>query len=280
MRTIELKPIDSQSFAMKYGPWAVIAGASEGTGSQFAAQLAKMGINVVLVSRRRKVLEALGQELAARHSISYRALELDLMQEKAGQRMLDAVADLDVGLYVSNAGSDGPGGGSNFLTNPVAQSLKLMTMNVRTVIEACHGFGSRLGKRGRGGIIIMSSISAFGGQPSFAVYAATKAFEFNFAESLWAELRPDKVDVLGVVTPGVDTPTLRRTVPQEKIDDTNLYSSADVVHASLAELGQEPWMFFPTGLEMEEISTQRTKRRERLAILTALMKGYARPPVE
>ena len=155
MRTIDLPAFDAAAFAASYGPWAVIAGASEGTGACYARQLAAMGINLVLVSRRLPVLEALGQQRADEYGIAFRALTTDLAEAGAATRLVEATADLDIGLYISNAGSDGAG--NSFFGAPVERSLRLLTMNAANVLEAVHGFGNRFLARGRGGFVIMSS---------------------------------------------------------------------------------------------------------------------------
>src|SRR5262249_17445789 len=89
-------------FAQSYGPWAVVAGASDGTGAAFAEDLASRGVNVVLVARRRNLLE----ELAARLPTETRVVAMDLSVPEAGAQLVAAVADIDVGLLVYNAGAD------------------------------------------------------------------------------------------------------------------------------------------------------------------------------
>jgi NAD(P)-dependent dehydrogenase (short-subunit alcohol dehydrogenase family) len=106
MRELLRLALDGAAFAAKFGPWAVIAGASEGTGACYAEELAALGINLLLVSRRPDALEALGERLAAAHGIEFRTLALDLSETGAGTRIVEAAADLDVGLYISNAGAD------------------------------------------------------------------------------------------------------------------------------------------------------------------------------
>src|SRR5271154_4979968 len=87
----------------KYGPWAVIAGASEGTGAEYARQLAALGIHCLLVARRTEPLRQLARELEDRYHVQTRALSVDLSTPDAAQRMRSAAADIEVGLYVSNA---------------------------------------------------------------------------------------------------------------------------------------------------------------------------------
>ena len=92
MRALARLSLDKAAFRDKYGPWAVIAGASEGTGECYARELAEMGISLVLVSRRKPALEALGAALKAEFGIDYRAVEQDLTEDGAGLRIVAAAA--------------------------------------------------------------------------------------------------------------------------------------------------------------------------------------------
>ncbi len=272
MRVVERPAIDRAAFANRYGPWAVIAGASDGSGAAYAEELARMGISVVLVSRRQEALDTLGKRLAQTYGIQYRAVAVDLMSSGAGTRIVDAVADLDVGLYISNAGADGSGNG--FLDAPLERSLRVLTMNSQTVIEAVHGLGNRFKARGRGGVVLMSSLSGMGGQPWLAMYAATKGFEINLAESLYAELRGQGVDVLGVGAPTMDTPSLRKAIEGIGWDISHAYDPADVAAVVLAKLGKQPMYFFPDGPEEAQIPEIEEQRRIRLEAMIAYAAQY------
>jgi short-subunit dehydrogenase len=239
----------------------VIAGASEGTGECFARQLAQMNINLVLVSRRQEALEALGSELASEHGISFRAIAQDLTEAEAGVKIVEATADLDVGLYISNAGADGF---SAFFENGTDGAHRLVRMNITTLIDAANGFGKRFLQRGRGGIIVMASGAGLGGQPYLAMYSATKAFEIAFAESLWAEYHERGIDVIGIAAPIMRTPTLLRMVP-EGFDTTDTYAPADVTHNALAGLlAGEPLQIIPDGPGADKQPQAEADRKARL----------------
>ncbi|MDH2132837.1 SDR family NAD(P)-dependent oxidoreductase [Sphingobium yanoikuyae] len=272
MRKIDLPPFDRAAFAAKYGPWAIIAGASEGTGACYAEQLAAMGIHLVLVSRRQEALDALGQRLAAEHGIEYRAITADLTEQGAGSRLVEATVDLDIGLYISNAGADGAG--NSFFGAPVDRSLRLLTMNAANVLEAVHGFGNRFLKRGKGGVVIMSSGAGLGGQPWLVMYSATKAFELNFVESLWAELEGQNVDIVGIAAPIMDTPTLRRATEGLGMDYSMAYDPADVCALALVSLGKEPLVIVPDGPDEEKIPQIQADRKTRLVALAEWGKAY------
>ncbi len=261
MAGIESLPLEHIDFAKRYGPWAVVAGASEGLGACYAEQLARMGVNLVLVSRRFGVLEALGVRLSREFGIQCRPVEINLATPDAAARLLEATADLDVGLYVSNAGLDGTG--NNFLDAPLDRAAKLVAMNVNTLIATLHGFGNRFKARGSGGFVVMSSIGALIGSPWLATYAATKAFGLTIAESLWGEFRGVGVDIIGVCAPTMDTPTFRRAFEGLATGIPDAQDPAEIAAVALAKLGKSPIVIFPESNDREnarEVEADRVRR--------------------
>ncbi len=255
----------------KYGPWAVIAGASEGTGAEYARQLAAVGIHCLLVARRTDPLLRLAQELTTKYGVQARTLSVDLSTPDAAQRMWAATTDVEVGLYVSNAGADSTG--KHFLDVPLEQSHRLINLNVRTVIDAVHAFAPSMRARGRGGILLMSSGAALGGQPRVAMYSGTKAFEVNFGESLWVELRKFGVDVLTVAAPAMDTPVLRATLAAKNLQPHGVYDPKDVVRIALDFLPIGPTYVFPLGPH-ENADVLNEVRRTRLLAVTEITKAF------
>jgi len=234
-----------EAFADRYGPWAVVAGASDGTGAEFARQLAGRGVDVVLVARRRELLEQLAAELA----VSSRVVVLDLAVEGAAAELAEATADLEVGLLVFNAGADDHA--EPFLDQTLEQLGALVRRNCTTVMEACHRFGGPMVERGRGGMVLLSSGAAWAGSSLVATYGATKAFDLVLAEGLWAEWHDHGVDVLGLVLGATDTPALRRLLATHGGDLGPLADPSEVVAEALDHLGDGPtWshgMPDPTG---------------------------------
>lgn len=225
-------------FATTYGPWAVVAGASDGTGSAFAEALAARGVNVVLVARRQALLEQVASSLP----VQTRVLVLDLSQPDAAAALAEATADLDVGLVVYNAGADPYS--TPLLEQPLDGLQALVQRNCAAVLETCHRFGTRLVARGRGGLVLVTSGAAWVGGATIAAYGATKAFDLVLAEALWAEWRPHGVDVLSLVLGATDTPSLRRTLAEHGGDLGELADPAAVAEETLDHLGDGPtWSY-------------------------------------
>jgi uncharacterized protein len=225
-------------FAERYGPWAVVAGASEGVGASVARLLGERGVNVVLVARRQKVLE----DVAATVAGETRTVGLDLSEENADLALAAATGDLNVGLLVYNAGADPHQ--SRFLDKPAAVWQEMVRRNCTTVLGAAHHFGTRMAQRGRGGIVLVTSGAAWGGGAYIAAYAASKAFDLVLGEALWAELRPAGVDVLSMVLGPTDTPAFRRVLHGREF--AGVAGSDDVARDMLANLGEGP-TFPPDG---------------------------------
>lgn len=192
----------------QYGPWAVIAGASEGIGRALARRLASEGIHCVLVARRTEPLEALAEGLKSEFGVECITASVDLSALDACEQIERAVGEREIGLYVSNAGADP--NGAHFLDRPAEAWLAQVQRGAMTMLGCCHKFGSKMKARGRGGILLIGSGGCYGGAPFMATYSALKAFGLNFAESLWAELEPHGVDVLYMALGATDTPALRR----------------------------------------------------------------------
>ncbi len=260
-----------ETAGLKYGPWAVVTGASDGTGAEYARQLASLGINVMLVARRADPLAELAAELEQAYRVKTRVLVQDLMAPGAGNNILRAAEDLEVGLYVSNAGADG--GGSPYLASPVERWLNVINMNVSTVAQIAHGLGGKMAARKRGGMLLMCSIAALGGQPWLAMYSASKAFEMVLAEALWAELADSHIDVLAVLAPSMDTPTFRRGVEGTDFDVSLAFDPKLVVTEALAHLPHGPLLIFPYDPKGEDQEPAAQIRKERVLQMAEIGKS-------
>ena len=187
-----------EQFNERYGPWALVTGASSGIGAEFARQLAARGLNVALVARRRERLGDLAAELEPAHGIATRIIVADLAREDFLPEIRAGLGDVDVGLLINNAGFGNTG---NLLDNDLARELELLHVNCRAVLMLAHEIGRHLRARGRGGMIFVSSTVGFTPTPIWSNYSASKAYDLFLGEGLAAELGPSGVDVL-TVCPG------------------------------------------------------------------------------
>jgi short-subunit dehydrogenase len=210
----------------RYGPWAVVAGASEGIGAAFAAALARENLDLVLVARRPEPLARLADRLPVR-TVTVCA---DLAEGVAP--VLAATAGLDVGLVVCNAAYSpiGP-----FLDSDPADTRRALDLNCAAPLALAHGYLPAMAARGRGGFVLMSSLAGQQGSPGLAVYAATKAFDVVLAEGLWGELRAHGVDVVTAVAGAVSTPGLAQATGRAA---PGTVTPDQVVAAALAALQQ------------------------------------------
>ena len=196
------------TFATKYGPWALVAGASDGVGAAFANGLAERGVNVVLLARRQAVLDQVAADIESRTSAQTRTLAIDLAQPEAATAVAEATADLEIGLLVYCAGADP--NYQPFLANPIDAAEALVQRNCMVPMQLCHHLAPAMVERGSGGIVIFGSGAGLAGGPNMVAYGASKAFDMVFAEALWAELHDKGVDVLGLILGKTDTPALRQ----------------------------------------------------------------------
>ncbi|WP_417621309.1 SDR family NAD(P)-dependent oxidoreductase [Parasphingorhabdus sp.] len=192
----------------RHGPWAIIAGASEGTGKAFAKALARAGIASILIARRQKPLADLAAEIAEETGIECVCAAIDLYAPDAADRVIEAAGDREIGLFIVNAGGDPEG--QHFLDLPVENWIDQVNRGVLAPLQCCHHFGTQMAARGQGGILFVGSGACWGGAANMAAYSGIKSFMLNFAEGLWAELQPKGVDVLYAALGTTDTPELRR----------------------------------------------------------------------
>jgi uncharacterized protein len=194
--------------AKSYGPWAIIAGASEGIGVSFAHQLGKAGFNLILVARQRSLLEQVACDVSAESSVQVRVLALDLSRPDMLDRVREFTDDIDVGLVICNAGAST--GIRAFLDASLDDVLKAVRLGPMGYVSLAHFFGSKMAARGRGGIILMGSLAGNAGAATVVFYSAAKAFAQVLAEGLWSELKPRGIDVLYAVLGATRTPARAR----------------------------------------------------------------------
>ncbi|MFC0452910.1 SDR family NAD(P)-dependent oxidoreductase [Rhodococcus jostii] len=220
-----------------YGPWAVIAGSSEGVGASFAEELGRAGINLVLIARKPGPLEETADKVRA-HGIEVRTLALDLVDPDALDRIRAATDDVEVGLLIFNAGANSYG--HEFVSGDLTGFQGVIDLNITSQLHLSHHFGAKMKDRGRGGIVLVGSLAGYLGSEDQSIYAASKAFGRVFAESLWLELAPFGVHVLELVLGVTRTPAMVRAGLNFDLPGMNIAEPEDVAREGLAHIADGP----------------------------------------
>ncbi|WP_333891363.1 SDR family NAD(P)-dependent oxidoreductase [Mycolicibacterium gadium] len=221
----------------KYGPWAVVAGGSEGVGAEFARQLATAGINLVLIARKPDPLAETAETCRAL-GVEVRTLAVDLVSADAVTRIADVTSDIEVGLLIYNAGANTCS--EHFLDSELTEFGRVIDLNIGTMLALVQHFGRPMRERRRGGILMVGSMAGYLGSMRHTVYGGVKAFGRIFAESLWLELRDHHVDVLELVLGVTRTPAMERVGLNFDVPGMRVADPADVAREGLEQLPHGP----------------------------------------
>jgi hypothetical protein len=256
-------------FARRYGPYALVTGASEGIGRAIAEQLAKSGINVLLVARRENLLNKLAQQLEKQYGVLCPVVSADLSKSEDIDKLFRITDDLEIGLVVCNAGF---GTAGNFLDSDLETELNMLNVNCAALTTMAHHMGNQLKMRGRGGLILLSSIVAMQGVPRSAHYAATKAYVHALGEALQEEWKGTGVDLL-IVAPGpVETGFAERSKMQLGKAATPLV----VAMQTLSALGHKKVLHPGWLAKLMAFSLSITPRQIRVKIMGAIMRDMTK----
>jgi short-subunit dehydrogenase len=228
-------------FAARYGPVALVTGSARGIGAGFARVLGDRGIDLILTDIDAEGLERTAEQLRVRTSRDVRTIALDMRSTDSLGQLDDFTGADDVGLVICNHLF--PGGQWQVLDTELNQLHDQLDANVRAYVDLAHTFGRRLRERGRGGLILMSSLTALVGSPYVTTYGASKAFILAFGSGLGFELRSSGVDVLTLVPSSVNTETYRRSAKTA----SRIFPAMEVeefVEQGLAQLGKR-WVAVP-----------------------------------
>src|ERR1700722_7208702 len=191
----------------RFGPWALVTGASSGIGKEFAQQIAASGINIVLVARREDLLKEVGVEFSKRYDVEHRVVVLDVSREDFIRQLASATDDLDIGLVVSNAGTGNPGEFLKLDRQLLEETLRLNTMSH---LDIAHYFGGKLAERRRGGLILVGALGAENGIPCMANEGGAKAYVHSLGEALHYEFKPLDVYVTVLAAGVTNTAVLEK----------------------------------------------------------------------
>ncbi len=251
---------DKRSFKEKYGPTALVAGASEGIGAAFAACLAGHGLDVVLIARREGPLKQFAASLEKRYGIHTTCISCDLSDENAVSRIESALKDTEINLLVYNAALSyiGP-----FIKNQAGNHRLMAQCNMLTPLALLHTFGGEMLARGRGGIVLMASLAGFQGSGFLSMYAATKAFNRIMAESLWYEWKDRGVDVIACCAGATSTLNFIETKPEKtSFLAPRVQTPLEVAKECLERIGCQPSFIAGTGNRIASFFMQKVLRRK------------------
>ncbi|MDR2856883.1 MAG: SDR family NAD(P)-dependent oxidoreductase [Novosphingobium sp.] len=233
-----------EAFRERYGPVALVTGASSGIGRAFAGELAERGFGLVLAARRTGRLEELAAKLKAAHGTTAQICESDLSQPDAPAALLAVTAGVDIGLVVSNAGFNIRGA---FETTDAAEMARMLTVNCHAPMQLAHGFIPRLKARGAnglgGGLIFTGSVEGFIGCPYSTAYSATKALVIGLGEGLYGELAGSGVDVLALC-PGATESEATARYAEKYAAVQNMQPAREVARLALDNIADGP-VFVP-----------------------------------
>ena len=231
----------SVAFKERYGPWALIAGGSEGIGEAFACQMAAVGMNIAVLARREGPLDSLAEKLRRDYRVQVRTLAVDLTAPDLLTQVSAITGDIEVGMLIYNAGATI--GYNRFYDWNLEDLDFMMRLNSLAPVHLAHHFSQGMVKRGKGGMMFLTSAAAFAGSSHMAIYPATKAFDHLLAEGLWHDLKPAGIDCLSLVVGATKTPS-HQHVDFSKLNpalkDGGAMACEDVAREGLSKLGQYP----------------------------------------
>ncbi|ANQ54521.1 short-chain dehydrogenase [Thermosipho sp. 1063] len=174
------------------GEWVLITGGSSGIGEEFAYQLAKKGVNLILIGRNSERLKKVSEKTRKiNKKIDLLTFSFDL--SRGLHKLIEKLEKFNVTHLINNAGFGWYG---NFTNANQEIYEKMILVNISALTYLSYYYAKKFSKRKNGGIINVASVAAFFPIPHFTVYGATKAYVYNFSLSLWAEMRKNNVHVM------------------------------------------------------------------------------------
>ena len=223
-----------EKFKEKYGPYALVAGGSEGLGFAFAESIARRGLDLVIIARKEERLKAAAAKLKQAYGVDVIVIAADMANFEKVKKAIEAL-HISIGLLIYNAAYAPIG---YFETLSDDQLALAAEVNVKTPLRLAKLLTVPMIEQKRGGILLMSSLSGGQGSAKVATYAATKAFNTILAEGLWKELKPHGIDVIACVAGAIITPGYQKA--EKGRPAPGVMEATNVAETALNALGRGP----------------------------------------
>ena len=197
-----------ENYAEKYGKWALVLGGSEGLGSAVAMELAARGMNVAIAARRQGPLDEAAAKIREAHGVETKTISLDLAAEDVVAQIEAGMEGEDVSFLMFNAAAEPYG---EFMELDLEEHMFNIQLNVVTVTRVTHHFGRKMIARGKGGIILASSLAGAAGLYLWVGYGAAKSYDDILGQGLWYELQQHGVDACSFMIGTTWTDNFQRT---------------------------------------------------------------------
>ncbi|GJN28960.1 hypothetical protein PR202_gb17139 [Eleusine coracana subsp. coracana] len=230
----------------RYGAWAVVTGPTSGIGRSMALELARRGLNLVLVGRDPAKLRDISETLVSVHGVKTKTVVFDLaltstpQGDEAARRLRDAVDGLDIGVLVNNAGVAKPC--AVYLHEfDVETWVRMVRVNLWALTEVTAVVLPGMVARGRGAVVNIGSGSteAIPSFPLYSIYAATKRYVSQLSRSLYVEYKSKGIDVQCQAPLFVDT-KMASSVTKSKRSSPFVPSSDAYARAAVRWIGHGP----------------------------------------
>ncbi|GLB37365.1 putative component of the microsomal membrane bound fatty acid elongation system, which produces the 26-carbon very long-chain fatty acids (VLCFA) from palmitate [Lyophyllum shimeji] len=202
LQTFVIPGKNLKQFGAKNGSWAVVTGASDGIGKEFAFQLAKAGFNVLLVARNKTLLETTASDITKKYpgvSTETHSIDFSKNDEAAYQDLTSILNSRDIGVLVNNVGKS-HAMPTYFIDTPQDEMTDIVAINVNATLRVTYAVLPGMVERKRGLILNIGSFAGSVPSPMLATYTGTKGFLSTFSSALAEEVRAHNITVEHVNT--------------------------------------------------------------------------------
>ncbi|XP_004714668.1 testosterone 17-beta-dehydrogenase 3 [Echinops telfairi] len=186
-----------RSYLQSMGQWAVITGAGDGIGKEYSFELAKHGLNVVLISRTLEKLQAIAMEIERTTGSSVKIIQADFTKDDIYKNIKENLKGLEIGILVNNVGML-PNLLPSYFLNAPDEIQSLIHCNITSVVKVYCLLICTFRRKGL--ILNISSGAALFPWPLYSMYSASKAFVCTFSKALQAEYKGKGI-LIQVLTP-------------------------------------------------------------------------------